>query len=167
MTKVIPLTQGKVAIVDDEDYEEISKYTWSIKTPSGGSRTCYAQRLTSRRTGKRKIIKMHRQIMGFPEGKYIDHINRDGLDNRRENLRLCTNSQNMKNCLKYSTNTSGMNCVYWVGERDKWRARICKDGRRIHLGYFDDKEEAGRAVDKKAIELFGEFAVLNFQSDKF
>lgn len=157
MSKTVRLTQGKVAIVDDEDYEELSKYGWYASDIHGW----YATR-TVTVGGKQKTIFMHRQILESPKGKDIDHINHDGLDNRRENLRICTRSQNKKNGLKYRNNTSGLNGVCWVQKAKKWQAQIKKDGKNIYLGYFNDKDQAGHAVDKKVKELFGEFAVLNF-----
>jgi hypothetical protein len=160
--KTIPLTQGKVAIVDDEDYEELNKYKWHADDSTG---LWYAKRNVGIE-GKRTTIKMHRQLMGFPEGKEIDHINHDGLDNRRENLRVCTHGQNQRNHLRRKDNTSGLIGVSWHTIAKKWRAYIQKDKTLIHIGYFNDKTEAGHAFDNKAIELFGEFAALNFPGEK-
>jgi hypothetical protein len=156
--KFIPLTQGKVAIVDDEDFEKLNRYKWNAGLIGN---IWYAKRMVTS-NGRRKDMTMHRQLMKKPSGKFIDHINHDGLDNRRENLRICTRSQNNKNHRKLKNNTSGMNNVHWYKKSKKWMAYIKKDGKKTHLGLFIDKEEAGRAVDKKAKELFGEFAVLNF-----
>jgi len=163
--KTIPLTKGKVVSVDDEDYEELNKYKWCAIKDHGYDRW-YAQRASKDTNGKYKIITMHRQIMGFPIMKEIDHVNRNGLDNRRCNLRQCNHSQNKKNNSKYKNNTSGLNGVCWNRYAKKWRASIYKDKKHVHIGYFNDKEEAGRAVDGKALELFGEFAVLNFPETK-
>jgi hypothetical protein len=161
MVKTIELTQGKVAIVDDEDYDELNKYKWYAHKDHQWERW-YASRMSNRINGKRKLIMMHRKIMKDSSGKIIDHKNHDGLDNRKCNLRICNCSQNTKNSKIYKTNTSGFNGVIWNKERKKWRAQIYKDYQTIFIGYFKDKEVAARAVDEKAIELFGEFAILNF-----
>lgn len=160
--RTIPLTQGKVAIVDDEDYEELSKHKWYATEKYG---KWYAVRHLPRQRRKQKAIQMHRKIIGFPEGKDIDHINHNGLDNRRANLRICTRSQNKKNSLGYKNNSSGLNGVSWHKRDKRWEANIRKGGRLIHLGYFNDKDQAGRAVDKKAKELFGDFSILNFPEE--
>jgi hypothetical protein len=156
--KKIPLSQGKFALVDDEDFNELNKYKWCASFAYG---IWYVQR-DKFINSKRKKILMHRQLMNFPPSKMVDHINHDGLDNRRCNLRVCTRSQNKKNCLGYKNNTSGLNGVYWNKENKKWQARIRKDNKLLYLGYFDDKVEAGHMVDQYAMQLFGEFAVLNF-----
>lgn len=159
--KTIPLTQGKVAIVDDEDYEELNRYKWYANLQSG---IWYARRHLEKMNEKN--ITMHRQIMGSPCGKFIDHINQNGLNNRKENLRTCTRSQNCKNSLRQKNNSSGFNGVCWHKRIKKWQAYIQKNKKIIHLGYFVDINEAGRAVDTKAKEFFGEFAVLNFPEEK-
>ena len=164
MVKTIPLTQGKVALVDDEDYEELKKYKWFAQKDHNWNRW-YAIRKTRDKNRKRKSIRMHQQITGF-KYKIIDHINHDGIDNRKCNLRACTHSQNKKNSNLYKNNKSGLNGVSWFKTNKKWHAQICKDKTVIHLGYFKNKNDAGRAVDKKAKELFGEFTVLNFLNKK-
>jgi hypothetical protein len=160
MTKTIQLTQGKVALVDDEDYDELNKHKWCAGNDHKYERW-YAHRQTRLPDGKRKLIIMHRQITDF-KYKIVDHVNHDGLDNRKCNLRSCTHSQNKKNSFVYKNNTSGFIGVSWHKYHQKWMAYINKDNKRIHLGYFYSKEDASHAVDKKALELFGEFAVLNF-----
>jgi hypothetical protein len=157
--KTILLTQGKVAIIDDEDFEKLNKYKWCANKLNG---IWYAMR-TEYVDGKQKTIMMHRHIIDCPSEKIVDHINHDGLDNRQCNLRICSYSQNNKNNRGHKHNTSGLIGVSWFKRDKKWKAYIYKDNNYIHLGVFDDKIEAGKAVDKKAIELFGEFAVLNFK----
>ncbi|MCJ7458336.1 MAG: AP2 domain-containing protein [candidate division Zixibacteria bacterium] len=160
--KEILLTQGKVAIVDDEDFEELNKYKWDAHI---SWHTYYVERgVYDRETGKVKIIKMHRQIMGFPEGKEIDHINHNGMDNRKCNLRSCEHWQNKKNGLLYKTNTSGFRGVSWYKRSQKWRAYFYRESTQKTIGYFDNIIEAARAYDEKAKEL-GEFAILNFGGD--
>jgi len=161
--KNIPLSQGKFALVDDEDFEQLNKHKWfATKNHSG---IWYARRNTNRTIGKRKIILMHRKIMNCSSDMKIDHANHDGLDNRRCNIRICTNSQNRKNSGLQKNNSSGLIGVSWHKRCKKWMARIQKDKRDIHIGYFNNKVEAGHMVDQFSICLFGEFAVLNFPDD--
>jgi hypothetical protein len=149
--KTILLTQGKQALVDDDDFEKVNKYNWCLSKYNHAS---YALR----HDGKKRML-MHRLIMDCPEGKDIDHINGNGLDNRKCNLRICSRSENMMNSGLYETNTSGFRGVHWDKQQMKWRARIHKDGKKINLGRFDSKEEAARVRDAKVKELFGDFAV--------
>ena len=104
--------------------------------------------------------------MNAPAGMQIDHINGNGLDNRKVNLRLCNSSQNQRNARKRKSGTSRFKGVDWHKESKKWRARICVNRKRIHIGRYKSEFEAAQAYDKKAIELFGEFASLNFPSLK-
>ena len=106
------------------------------------------------------------RVVGRPltRDDIVDHINQDPLDNRRQNLRLATRSQNAANLGPYANNTSGYKGVDF--NRGKWRARITQDGVRYFLGTFDTAEDAARAYDQKALELFGEFASLNFSEEK-
>lgn len=129
--KEIPLTRGKVALVDDEDFESLSRFKWQASQESG---IWYARR-------GHKTIRMHTQIMG---GLNVDHRNRNGLDNRRENLRFATRSQNGFNTKLFKSNKSGAKGVSWYKwlAVPKWRADIKVNGRKIHLGYFHDKDEA-------------------------
>ena len=152
--RYIPLTQGKFAIVDAEDYNWLSRYDW-FATKS--RQTYYAHRYSNG-----KIISMHREIMRAPKGLICDHINHNGLVNRKSNLRLCTGKQNARNRQARSGCSSKYKGVYWSKRYKKWRARICFNCRRIHLGYFFDEIKAALAYDDKAVELFSEFAYLNF-----
>lgn len=152
----IPLTQGQYAIVDPERYEELAKHKWYTVRNDG---RYYAVRWV-----KNKNVKMHQVIMGVrEEGKVIDHVNGNGLDNRQANVRFATSQQNGWNKRKQRGNYSSQyKGVSWDKNRNVWRARIKYKGRSIHLGRFDTEEKAGRAYDAKARELFGEFAWLNF-----
>lgn len=154
----IPLTQGQYAIVDPEDYKELSKYKWFAKRCD---RRFYAER-----SYKNKNVKMHEVIMGTVAGKVIDHINQNGLNNRKSNLRFATTEQNAWNKRKqkgdYSSKYKG---VHWVKSRKKWRARIICKGTGIFLGCFDNEDDAAKAYDEKAKELFGEYAVLNLKGE--
>ena len=150
----IPLSKGKVAFVDDEDYAYLSQWEWSA---SQNGQTFYAERW--RGHGERK---MHNVIMSPPWQLEVDHENGNGLDNQRHNLRMATRSQNMHNQGVRNDNTSGYKGVTWHKQHQKWMGRIRVDGRRLHLGLFDDVEEAARAYDSAAREHHGEFARLNF-----
>jgi hypothetical protein len=152
--KEIQLTQGKVAIVDDEDYEWLSQWRWHyIKSRRD---TGYASR--SVRVGNSlKAIFMHRLIMETPDNMITDHINHDTLDNRRSNLRICTTLQNQWNRKLPITNTTGKMGIYWEEDRQKWRAVITKNYKAYRLGRFDSMEDAADAYDAKARELRGEF----------
>ena len=162
--KTIQLTQGKEAFVDDEDFERINKHKWTVLKKSN---TFYARRTINGGSPSQRHIKMHREIMGLTpkDGLVVDHINGNGLDNRKRNLRICTQFQNMKNTLKRPGKTSKYKGVYWRKERGKWQARITFQNKRIRLGHFEDESEAARAYDGAAKKYFGEFAKLNFPGD--
>lgn len=153
--KRIKLTQGKYAIVDDEDFERLNYYNWSLGK-TGNTKKEYAKISI-----KRKTIKMHRLIMNTPQGMDTDHINGNGLDNRKSNLRICTQSQNEANKGLQKNNTSGFKGVQWNKQYKKWSAKINKNKKSFYVGYFTDKKEAAKAYNTKAKELFGEFARLN------
>jgi hypothetical protein len=163
-TMEIPLSKGKVAIVDPDDYEELSKHKWHTMV---GKYTCYAVR--SVREGKKKnMVSMHRQIHGLLKGdkRLVDHRNHNGLDNRRSNTRVCGKSENAMNSAGRKGTASKYKgvCVGRWGKR--WQAKIntIVDGKRkyLYLGTHETEEEAARAYDNKAKELHGEFALLNF-----
>jgi hypothetical protein len=159
--KEIRLSQGKIALVDDEDYERINKHKWAaLKKPN----TYYARRTLSGGFPEQRHIKMHREIMGLlsADGMVVDHINGNGLDNRKINLRVCTQFQNMRNVPKQPGKSSIYKGVYWRKERHKWQVRIKINGKRIRLGHFDDEIKAARIYDEAANKYFGEFARLNF-----
>lgn len=159
MTKKIPLTQGKFAIVDDEDCEFLNQWKWSYASKGYAVRTDYTAGARNKRT-----ILMHRVIlerMGFKNFEECDHINQHRCGNTRSNLRPATRGQNRCNKSKQSSNTSGYTGVYWYKQQKKWRARVSVNGKSKHLGYFDDIEEAVQARDKAAKKHHGEFAVLN------
>lgn len=148
--KYIELTQGKRAIVDDEDYEELSKCKWYAYTDGYN---WYAGHKVNKR-----IASMHRTVMKTSPDMETDHINGDGLDNRKSNLRVCKKSENKLNLKKYRTNTSGYKGVCWYPQTNKWKAQIQVNKKHIALGYFFSKEDAYKAYCDASKELHGEFS---------
>jgi len=142
--KTIPKIKKQTILIDDEDYEWVSAVKWY--TTSG-----YA---------KSYEFRMHRLIMNAPPDMEVDHINGNGLDNRRANLRLCTKSQNQANC-KTQIGTSKYKGVCWHDMGKKWLAYIVKDYKTIYLGLYKTEDEAGLAYNFGAKHHFGEFAKPN------
>ena len=155
--KLIYDSKGNSTKVDDEDFEYLSQFKWNI-TKNG--RTCYASRPITNEFGIRTRMKMHREIMKAKNGEMIDHINGDGTDNRKENLRYTTKQLNAFNMGK-RPGTSKYKGVCRSSPNSKWTARIQFNYKGIYLGYFEKEEDAALAYNKKAIELFGEHARLN------
>lgn len=158
--KEIPLTQGKVAIVDDDMYDYLSQWKWYARKDG---KNWYAQRNDGIKPF-RKLVLMHREITNAPNGMDVDHWNRNGLDNRRENLRVCTRTENSRNAGLRITNKSGYKGVCWNKQHRVYDAHIRVDGKFLYLGSFSDSREAARAYDAAAKKHYGEFAWLNFQS---
>lgn len=155
MTKEIVLSQGMVALVDDDDYEWLNSMKWHAHRDG---HTCYA-RHAYWENGACKTVKMHRVIMGAPQGKEIDHMNGNGLDNRKSNLRICSTAENQHNGRKWQQTSSRYKGVSrW---KNKWRARLKSAGKEIYLGTFDTEEEAAKAYDEGALRVFGPFAYVN------
>lgn len=167
MTKEIPLTQGKVALVDDEDFKRVSQYKWHAYCPNQwrGSNKYYAATSTRDACGKNIIIPMHRFLIGANEGLEVDHINLNTLDNRKSNLRQATRLQNSQNSSMKRTNTSGFKGASYDIRAKRWKSKIGYMGNQISIGYYETPELAARAYDAKAKELFGEFARLNFPNE--
>ncbi len=153
--RYIPLTRGLHAIVDAEDYEALSRYKWSVQ-PSRSRTTFYAKRCCQGR-----LVLMHREIMKAPKGMFVDHINGNGLDNRRCNLRLCTPMQNSCNRSKQRDATNRFIGVQPCG-RDTYQATVMHKGKTYRAGTYTDEVEAAKARDRLARELHGPFARLNF-----
>ncbi len=153
--KEIQLTQGKIAIVDDESYERLNQYKWYAWW-SGW--VWYAVR-NIRINNKVEKIYMHREIMLAPKGIPVDHRNGNGLNNLKENLRLCNNQQNGFNRKNpYSTNKLGIKGVCWDKLRNKFIAQIMFNGKHIHLGRFTVLGDADQSYRKAEEKYFGEFA---------
>ena len=160
----IRLTRGKFTIVDQDDFEKLKEYKWHIT--DSRSRCRYAVR-TVRKGGKRRRCAMHRVISQAPEGLFVDHINRNGLDNRRGNLRIVTAQQNSWNTrLGRGQGKSKYKGVGWDNDKQKWRATIYIDNKLKHLGRFEDEKEAAATYDRTAKKYRGEYAFLNFGGGK-
>ena len=157
LMKEIQLTQGKVALVDDEDFEYLNQWKWY-------ARKCrdkfYAQRHI-KVNGNDTTIPMHRQIINPIKGMVIDHINRDTLNNCKDNLRECTNGENMKNRSIYKNNKSGYKGIRFIEKSKKWVVVITNNTKKIHIGYFVHLKNAIKAYNKAAVKYHGEFANLN------
>lgn len=167
--KTIPLSRGMVALVDDEDYERLIVHPWYAKASStkvGTKRiyTYYAYRCFRNPADMRRNIhvSMHRQILGLTDPHIlVDHANRNGLDNRRSNLRICTHSQNCVNTQR--TQKSGFRGVYF--HQARWVAQLTSNRVYHYLGRFRTAQEAAIAYDKAALFHFGEYARLNFPDE--
>lgn len=149
-SRLIQLTKGKCALVDPEDFDELSRYKWQY---NGG----YARR-TWRENGEGRQIYMHRQITAADNGLEVDHINGNRLDNRRSNLRVVSHSQNAMNVPLSSKNRSGHTGVWWSPKRERWIAYIYDGGKRRTLGYFKDKESAIATRQAAEKRIYGEFS---------
>lgn len=151
---------GLFAIIDEADYPLVSGYRW---VPAIRNKTTYAIADKPSSNGKRQSVLMHRLLTDVPADRDVDHINENGLDNRRENLRVATKGQNAANAGLKASNTSGYRGVSFNKNAGKWQAYLKHDRTRIHLGLWLTAEDAARAFDAKAIEIWGEFARLNLQ----
>jgi hypothetical protein len=156
--KFIRLTQGKIAMVDDEDFEWLSESSWHYSKSNKEDRYGYAKRPG---TGKTALDRMHRVIMKARDGVDVDHVDGNGINNQKSNLRICTKHQNRFNTKIPSANTSGFKGVGFHKKARKWRARVKLNGKENHIGLFVDKIEAAKAYDELATKLFGKFARTN------
>jgi HNH endonuclease/AP2 domain len=156
--KQIPLTQEKVALVDDSDFGFLNQWKWYAQQQTYNS--WYAQRTVNMKKGTRVIL-MHRWILNATDAMQVDHINNNKLDNRRGNLRLCSHAENIHNQKTRSTNTSGFKGVSWHKGKQKWCAKICANMKQKHLGAFDTKVDAAKAYNEAALREYGQFARLN------
>lgn len=153
------LTKGKTAIIDAEDFNRLDKWKWSYKNNGYAVRRQHL----GMKEGKQiaKMVMLHREIINVPNGMVIDHINGNGLDNRKVNLRICTHQQNAQNSKKRKGKRSKYKGVSWFGRKGKWFSRIKVNGKQVCLGYYYDEMGAGCAYDAAAKKYFGQFAKLN------
>jgi hypothetical protein len=154
--RYVALTQGKFAIVDAEDYERVNRHKWCV---SGKGNTIYAYR-----KDHGKHVYLHQFLMKPPPGMVVDHIDGNGLNDRKSNLRVCTRQQNLLN-RGPSVRSSRYKGVRFCKWNRKWYATIRYDGHTIRLGPFDDEIAAAQAYDRQAYALFGEYAYLNFPEE--
>lgn len=143
----IPLTQNKIALISDVDFQLINRYKWFF---------CKGYAMRSINRWKKKIL-MHRLITNCPKGLEVDHINHNSLDNRRENLRICTATENHRNTMKHKVNKTGFKGVNFRSDGKGFEAKIRFNGKKIHIGSFKKAEDAADAYDKKAKILFGNY----------
>lgn len=149
-----PLGRGFFVLLDDEDYEEMSVWSWNISWKGYAIRT--------ERAGGKRTIYLHREVAkraGIKIGsKQVDHRDGDKMDCRRENLRIASNQQNQANVSRQTNNTTGFKGVSYHKVKKKWIARIGVRYKRISLGHFDNPEDAHAAYEAAAIKYFGQFA---------
>lgn len=156
--KHIKMSGGYLSLVDDEDYYDLIKFRWTYqKAIKGRSKVVYAKRFI--RKGEYEF--MHRRIMKAEKGRCVDHIDGNGLNNCRSNLRMCSQKENSANTRKHKSSSSRFKGVHFYARYRSWMAYICPNRRKIHLGYFKTEEEAAQAYNKAALLYFGEFARLN------
>lgn len=160
MAKEIKLSQGKITIVDDEDYEFLSKWKWHLDS------TGYAVKNVKLSNNTRRMLLMHRLITLAHKDEQCDHINRNKLDNRKSNLRICTDAENKRNKSAYSNNASGYKGVSWNKRDEKWRAKISVNHKYLYIGSFENIMEAAKAYDEAALKHHGEFAYLNLPTEQ-
>lgn len=161
----IEISRGKQVIVDDDMFDELNNHKWYC-VPNKDNTNFYAVRNITVGIKKQKRIWMHRQIFGNVDAKDVDHINNNGLDNRKENLRQASRSQNNCNSFGHNNASSKYNGVCWDKIHNKWRAQITIDKRCHYIGRFVSEESAAMAYDKAAVKSFGEFARTNTYSQE-
>lgn len=155
----IALSRGKTALVDDDFYEYLNRWKWLCMPGSKNSQGYAARRVMV--DGVRKWKYMHRELTNPGRGMTTDHINGNSLDNRLQNLRVCTPKQNRQNNRIPCNNKSGYKGVYWLKTHKAYQAQIRVDGKAIFLGNFKDKIKAAEAYNEAAHKYFGEYAGVN------
>ena len=157
--KQIPLTRGYVALVDDADYEAMRQHKWQVMVGQRGN--LYAARSITVSPGKQRTAFMHQQIMRPETGYSVDHVDGNGLNNQRANLRACTHKQNCANRRPSHGKSSRFKGASWVVRDQVWRANIYVDGKTKCLGEYHSETDAAQAYNRAARELYGEYARLN------
>lgn len=152
----IPLTQGMTAVIDAADINIIEQYNWKAVLLGRGKP--YAMTWLPRVDGERKGILLHRLLLDAPADRQVDHVDGNGLNCRRANIRIATHAQNQWNVGITARNSSGFKGVKATRSGLRWRAQISFEGRQIHIGYFQSPEEAHAAYVREAARLHGEFA---------
>lgn len=160
--KTIDLTLGEIALVDNEDYDFLLQWNWRTWVDKSDPRGLLKYAIANAvRKGRCSTIRMHRVILEASPRQFVDHENGNGLDNQRTNLRIASNRQNQANMVSNRDSISGFKGVTWDAEAGKWRMQI-KSGSIKRRGRFLTEVEAAKAYDVAALDLFGEFARLNF-----
>lgn len=152
--KEISLTQGKTALVDDADFDLVNKHRWAARK---SRHLFYAQ---SKIGGK--TVSLHAFLLTPPLNVDVDHIDGNGLNNQRSNLRICSHMENMANQKRHSDSKSPFKGIWRASNCDRWAAQLVFNGKKVYLGVYKNAADAALAYDKKAKELFGPFARLNF-----
>lgn len=160
--KEIQLSKGLVSLVDDDDFESLNKHRWCAGRSKRGIH--YARRTC--RVGKEHVVYLHREVLKdkIKDTDMVDHIDKNGLNNQKHNLRICTRAQNKMNSRKQENTSSRFKGVSYYKKRNNWRARIKINKKLIDLGSFATEEEAAIVYNKKAVEIFGEFSSVNIVS---
>lgn len=167
--KNISLGNGKYASVDDQDFHKVLGYNWIAKPSKGKNGRTYTEYAIFREyvRGKRVSVRMHRFILDAPYGVHVDHIDGNGLNNTRCNLRICTAKDNQGNRRKFSSTSSQYKGVCWNKKTSKWRAQLSSSRQRVFVGEFTSELDAAHAYDAAALKYFGEFARINtYEDDK-
>jgi hypothetical protein len=159
MARKIKLTQGRIAIVDDADFAFLNQWSWQVSKKGYAVRSVHLGKIAGRY--KKTAAIMHRILTAAPHYLQVDHINGNKVDNRKANLRLCTNGQNKQNGAGYKNSTSKYRGVSWHSGMRQWYAQIQKDKRKYTIGWFENEVDAAKAYNRRASKLFGEFARLN------
>lgn len=145
-----------VSLIDLEDVEYVEKYSWCIRS----------RKYVGRLENKRNFL-LHRALIDCPDDKIVDHINKNPLDNRKKNLRICDYQKNFFNSKRKSSNVSGFTGVGFDRKSNKWRAKITKNGKNINLGFYSDKEDAIKARLEGEKKYFKEFAPQKHLCEKY
>jgi hypothetical protein len=159
--RIIKLSCGTECIVDEEDFDEINKYTWRLVGAGYVSRNCVYK--TETNSKKQRTIYMHKFLKPCPKGKEIDHKNGNKLDNRKENLIICDRQQNCRKRPKLKRTKHKLTSKYKgvSFHQNKWRVRIFVENKEIYLGSFIDEKDAAKAYNEAALTYFKEYAILN------